>query len=735
MSRPITLAIAFLMAAPGLPLPAARTYSPPARGYWLQPVPGNDVEAAVHTTLTDPSLAGKPQAAQALRDLAAQHPGGSAAGLARLAAGLLLLDNQQYADAEPLLLDPEIGKTRLEDHAWKALAELHEKTGEFGKSADEYDKLAGRADPNPFRCVALLRGAEIKNVIGARDEALKMLQRALSECPGREAQALLQVGSVQQQRGDLRAAAEAFDRLDRDYPATAQGKDAALALRTLGPHLGSATPQERLGHDLKKALVLFEAGEHATAVRLFQALLLRKPAPADADLIHVRLGRALIALDRDVQARVQFSAVKAGSAVEPEAAYHLARLQTRRGGTPAAYDAVAKKFPGTPWAEEALLDAAFFYAREGKDDEALPYWRRLYEQYPAGRYADPAAFRVGWGEFRAGHFDQAAEIFQAAAKARGSNVWRPAFLYWAGRAQREAGHEDQARALFEDVLLRYKHAYHGLRARAALGRLPGGASSTNPAAPEGLTEVPEPYRTRVRNLLLIERLDDAMAELTAAPLSPQVQATRSWIFWRQHQLRPAITAMKRAYPEWVTESGEQLPDAVWQILFPLQFSDLLTANATEAGVDPALVAAVIQQESTFDPTAVSGAGAHGLMQLMPPTGRALARDVGVRRLTVAQLHDPAMALKLGTRYLKEMIDRFGGKVERALAAYNAGPHRVAVWNLAHPGLSAEEFVDTIPFNETRIYVMTILAAQAQYRRIYALPAVPGSAGYAAGGRP
>ena len=735
MFRPISLAIAFLVAAPGLPLPAARTYSPPAWGYWLQPVPGNDVEAAVNTTLTDPSLAGTPQAAQALRDLAAQHPGDSAAGLARLAAGLLLLDNQQYADAEPLLLDPEIAKTRLEDHAWKALAELYEKTGEFNKSADEYDKIAGRADPNPFRCAALLRGAELKDVIGARDEALNMLQRALPACAGREAQALLQIGTVQQQRGDLHAAAEAFDRLDRDYPATAQGKEAALRLRTLMPHLGATTPQERLGHDLKKALVLFEAGEHTAAVRLFQALLLRKPSPADADLIHVRLGRALTALDRDAQARVQFSAVKAGSAVEPEAAYHLARLQTRRGGTPAAYDAVAKRFPGTPWAEEALLDAAFFYARDGRDDGALPYWRRLYDQYPQGRYADPSTFRVGWAELRAKNFDQAAEIFQAAAKRTGSNLWRPAFMYWTGRALREAGREDQARAAFEEVLTRYKHAYHGLRARAALGRLPGGASSTHPAPPEGLTEVPEPYRTRVRNLLLIERLDDAMAELSVAPPSPQVQATRSWVFWRQHQLRPAITAMKRAYPEWMTEMGEQLPDAVWQILFPLQFADLLTANATEAGVDPALVAAVIQQESTFDPAAVSAAGAHGLMQLMPPTGRALARGVGVRRLTVAQLHDPAMGLKLGTRYLKEMIDRFGGKVERALAAYNAGPHRVAVWNLAHPGLTAEEFVDTIPFSETRIYVMTILAAQEQYRRIYSLPAAPGSAGYAAGGQP
>src|SRR5262249_37212117 len=162
-----------------------------------------------------PSLAGTPQAVQALRDLAAQHPGGSAAGLARLAAGLLLLDRQQYAEAEPLLLDGDGAKTKLEDYAARSLAELYEKTGECNKSAGRYDKLADRPDPNPFRCVALVRGAEVHDVIGARDEAVTMLRRALTECPGREAQVLLDLGNVQQRRGDEHAAAEAFDRLDR----------------------------------------------------------------------------------------------------------------------------------------------------------------------------------------------------------------------------------------------------------------------------------------------------------------------------------------------------------------------------------------------------------------------------------------------------------------------------------------------------------------------------------------
>jgi soluble lytic murein transglycosylase len=708
---------------------------PAARGYWLQPVPGNDLEAAVRAIVTDPAVAGTPQAAHALRDLAAQHPTGATSGLARLAAGLILLDHQQYAEAEPLLLDGEVPKTHLEDHAWRALAEVYEKTANYAKAAEYYDKLAARPDPNPLRCTALLRGAEVHDVVGQREQSVDMIQRALAQCPGREPQALLQLGAVQEQRGQRRAAAEAFDRLDRDYPTTAQGREAVGRLGKLAADLPPATPQEKIGRDLKKALVLFEAGEHRSAVKLFQALLLRKPAPADADLIHVRLGRALLEIGkRDDQARVALAAVKKGSAVESEAAYFLARIQSRRASSPAAFSAMANRFPGTSWGEEALLDGAAFYARSGRDDDALPFYRRLYESYPQGKYADPATFRVGLGEYRAARYDKAAEIFEAAAKARNSNLWRPAMLYWAGRAYREMGQEDRARALFEQVLARYKFAYHGIRAREALGRPPADAASTHPAPLEGLPVFPEPFRSRVRNLLLIERLGEAMDELSSAPPNPTVQATRSWVFWRQGQLRPAITAMKRAYPQWVTEAGDQLPDAVWQILFPIRFTDLLTTSAGAAGVDPALVAAVIQQESTFDPGAVSGAGAHGLMQLMPPTGRALGRAAGIKKLAVPQLHDPAIGLKLGTVYLREMIDRFGGKIERAVAAYNAGPHRVAVWSQARPGMKAEEFVDSIPFSETRLYVMTVLAAQDQYRRIYSLPASPSAAG-ATGSQP
>jgi soluble lytic murein transglycosylase len=105
------------------------------------------------------------------------------------------------------------------------------------------------------------------------------------------------------------------------------------------------------------------------------------------------------------------------------------------------------------------------------------------------------------------------------------------------------------------------------------------------------------------------------------------------------------------------------------------------------------------------------------MQIIPATGRALARTMGTR-FQRQSLHNPTVSLEYGTHYLRQMTDRFGGHVERALAAYNAGPHRVDAWTATRPDVPLEEFVETIPFTETRGYVMIILANAERYRRIY-----------------
>jgi soluble lytic murein transglycosylase len=233
--------------------------------------------------------------------------------------------------------------------------------------------------------------------------------------------------------------------------------------------------------------------------------------------------------------------------------------------------------------------------------------------------------------------------------------------------------------------------------------------------------------------MLVDRLDEAILELRLLPETPRVQATIAWADWRRGRYRPAITAMKRAYPEWVGEAGDRLPAEVWQILFPLRYDAALRLAAQEEGLDPALVAALILQESSFDAGALSRAGARGLMQVMPATGRKIARDKG-QRFRRASLHDPETSIDFGTHYLRQMSERFSGSVEKVLAAYNAGPHRVDAWTAQRGELSAEEFTESIPFSETRGYVMIVLGNREQYRRLYGLDrAAPAPA--AEGARP
>jgi soluble lytic murein transglycosylase len=129
------------------------------------------------------------------------------------------------------------------------------------------------------------------------------------------------------------------------------------------------------------------------------------------------------------------------------------------------------------------------------------------------------------------------------------------------------------------------------------------------------------------------------------------------------------------------------------------------------------VASLIRQESEFNPRAVSYANAYGLMQLLPPVGRKMAREEGIGRFRTFQLLNPSMNIRLGTRYLREMLDRFGGVEEYALAAYNAGDTRVAEWQAAGPYSGIDEFVESIPFTQTREYVEAIVRNEETYREI------------------
>jgi soluble lytic murein transglycosylase len=144
----------------------------------------------------------------------------------------------------------------------------------------------------------------------------------------------------------------------------------------------------------------------------------------------------------------------------------------------------------------------------------------------------------------------------------------------------------------------------------------------------------------------------------------------------------------------------------------------LKTQAAANSLDPYLVASLIRQESEFNPGAVSPANAFGLMQMLPQVGKAEARFAHIKHFSTASLLEPSLNIQLGTHYFKEMVTQYNGQVEYALAAYNAGSNRVDDWLRNGSYRDVPEFVESIPFTETREYVQAIMRNAKVYQRLY-----------------
>ncbi|MGA7706205.1 MAG: lytic transglycosylase domain-containing protein, partial [Acidobacteriaceae bacterium] len=183
----------------------------------------------------------------------------------------------------------------------------------------------------------------------------------------------------------------------------------------------------------------------------------------------------------------------------------------------------------------------------------------------------------------------------------------------------------------------------------------------------------------------------------------------------------AMRVLKQKLQSYFALPMDAIPRPYWDLLFPQPYWPVLQSDAQKQGLDPFLVASLIRQESEFNPNVISYANAWGLMQLLPRVGSALAKQQRVRPYRTEFLLIPQVNLKLGTVYFRQLMNEFNGQPEYALAAYNAGDDRVKAWLANGPYGSLPEFVESIPFTQTREYVEAIMRNREMYRRLYSAP--------------
>ncbi|MEO8522360.1 MAG: transglycosylase SLT domain-containing protein [Acidobacteriota bacterium] len=668
---------------------------------------------------------------RAARTLALYEP--LVLGVARFQAG-------DYAAAIPLLSRPGLAASALGDYAayYIALSQLRQ-----GRAADarrSFEALLDRK-PSGYVAIAAAMGAgEAAETAGDPSAAVKFYERAADQKGAITEDVLYRIGRAALAAGDRRKAADALVRVYYEFPLTEAATLAAAQL----PALEDQRPRKNPKLDIARAQLLFGARRYTEARAAFQGL----QAVADGDdreVADLRVAECDFYLKRYAAARDTLRPYLDRASRKAEARFfYLSSLRElgQHADSIALTTALVADFPDSSWSEEALNNLGTLYIVTNEDALATKTFKQLYEQFPTGLRAERAAWKYGWASYRNGDYAETVRVFESAALAFPRSDYRPPFLYWSARAHARLDAMGQAEVRLRLVYTDYANSYYGRLADQRLSSLgkpaDGGAvrlasrdaspaSAPAPAAVQAL-----PTDAVIRLLLANGLYEDALGELRFAQRAwgnaPRLDATIAWIYHEKGELRRAISLMRRAYPQHLTAGGEELPTEILQVIYPMAYWDAIRRNAAAQDLDPYVVAALIAQESTFEPGVKSVANAWGLMQIVPATGRRLAQSIGIRKFTTDSLTNPDLNIRLGTLYFSRLVQQFGGTYY-ALASYNAGESRIVRWKAERPGLDEDEFIDDIPFPETQNYVKRILGTAADYRMLY------GPGGAAAVGRP
>ncbi len=563
-------------------------------------------------------------------------------------------------------------------------------------------------------------------------EAVRALQALTAITSTHPARAHLRLGRAAVQVDDLDLARRSFTTVYYDFALTAEAVDAVRASASLGT--GTLTA-ESTSRDLARAETLYAARRYAEARQAFAGVRTRTTGD-DRSLVDLRLAECDFHLKRYPVARTAFSAHLAGSrprAAEAEFFYFSTLRELDRD---TEYLKLVRTFVDThatdPLAEVALNDLGTYYIVTNEDERAAAVFLEMYRRFPRGAYADRAAWKAGWWAYKQRDVDTTIRLFESAAVGLRRADYRPAWLYWAARAREQRGDGPAALAGHRQVVADYRNSFYGRQATREIERLIAGGANTTAAltaAPPARTDPPWQIAAGVppANARLIQRLlgvglfDEAIFELRRIQsehgTSPFLEATIGYALHRQGEWRPAITVLRRAYPQFMAAGGEGLPVDLLRMIFPLEYWDLIRKYAAAYQLDPYLMAALMCQESTFQADARSPANARGVMQILPSTGRRYAQRLGIRPFTTARLNESDVNIRIGMAYFADLRDRFGEPGD-ALAAYNAGENRLIRWRAERPGAAADEFIDDIPFPETQHYVKRVLGTAEDYRILY-----------------
>jgi soluble lytic murein transglycosylase len=658
---------------------------------------------------------------------AAAHPGEGAAA-AYLSLGHAYMQDHRYAESASNFAQAKRAGEALDDYADYLGAQA---AIQAGHGADAYASLDHFADRYPDSIFAATTPVLLANAHLQQNDArgaLAVLQPMMDSPQADEADFRYTLGRAYQLSGDTAHAAQVYRSLYASKPLAYEATQAATQLQAIGSPLNAG---ERKTH----ADLLFNAKRYSEAGVEYNAIGRNNPelSAADRDALTIYAAVCDFKLKqlnrRDVEKLPETSDDTA--ALKLYMLAELSRSEDDRAGHDALIAQMVQRFPTSRWLEEALYSGGNMYLLKNDAKQAIYHYSTLVAMFPRSTYAPSAHWRAAWLSYRTRNYPEAARLMdeQIVQFAGGSEI--PNALYWRGRIYEDEEHNfAQASNYYRRLVDIYPDFYYANLARqrlTALGTQPAALPAPALSAaqrgprPELTGELPENDIHLIKARLLANAaLNEYIGpEIHASPTSNQWGAlAQAEIYVSFGEYTRSLQSMKHSGISFFTLPMAQVPDIYWHLLFPQPYWTELVADSGANGLDPYLVASLIRQESEFNAGAVSRMNAYGLMQLLPSVGKSIAKKDGIKRFDTPQLLNPSVNLELGTRNLKQVLDRFGGQAEYALAAYNAGDTPVRQWLSTNDFKDVPEFVESIPYSETRDYVQAILRNREMYRSLY-----------------
>jgi soluble lytic murein transglycosylase-like protein/TolA-binding protein len=498
--------------------------------------------------------------------------------------------------------------------------------------------------------------------------------------------------------------------------------------------------RQNLALDLESKLSLYPQ-----AITRCTGMLSLVPSKEEKQALHLRYANLYFKNKDYSNSITAFSKYIENYGDNPEAFLQIARSYDRLQLPKKAliwYDRYLEKYPKQDKTSEIYWLRAWELESQGNYEEATEFYYRQLADFSSNKRGDWANFRVGLCQFKAGNTAAALQAFRAIRLQTNSNAFS-AGLFWEARSHQGLGDSLSADSVLLELAGKYPFHFYGHLARQTLsaqGSWPDSlepwkrfASSNTLGIKEWMKNEMSGYRERLDNEFESEYLGlgkllqfklDSLAILTMRTIPAKIKAN-PWFLYVYARKFYHRQLWSEAYRLGLQLSYKMQPDRwgsapkeVLRLIFPRPYEGLVQKYATKRSLDPAYIYALMRQESGFDREIKSGAGAIGLMQIMPATGRAVAKQIKLKNFDPYSLVEAEVNISLGTAYLKDLKQDYDNDLYFVLANYNAGPEPAKRWKAAGISKSLEMKIEDVSFWETRDYIKKVMGNYWTYRILW-----------------